>query len=159
MKSFHSSSENIYIAIYVDIVFFICYTMYRKGVEVVNERELHNFLKENRKSFPNYFRVGELKNYHKNGQLKTIAHDKKTVGFYVLENEKLKSLFLLKNYRKMGIVEKTIKSLLKKENYITIAINKKSVRMIKFANKYNFKETEKEVKGKTYNLTVYEYRS
>ena len=50
----------------------------------MNEK-LDLFIKENRKSFPKYFKVRELRKYNKNGQLYQIYFLTSLVGFYVLE--------------------------------------------------------------------------
>lgn len=120
--------------------------------------ELNNFIKENRKSFPNYFRVKELKEYYNNEKLKMITLNHKTVGFYVLDGSQLKSLFITKDHRKTGLIDMVMLVIQQSQPYLTLALNKNSSRMMKFAKKFGFNETKRNVKGKTYNLTIFEYR-
>ena len=39
------------------------------------------FIRKNKKSFPNYFRIGELKTYIKNNNLHEIKENNEIVGF------------------------------------------------------------------------------
>lgn len=120
-------------------------------------KELHQFLKENSGSFPNYFRIRELKEHCVKGNLHKIHVSGHMVGFYVVDGTQFKSFYINRDYRKTGLTEKVMELIQSKHPYLTIALNKNSTRMMKFAKKFNFFETSKVVQGKTYKLTIYEY--
>lgn len=122
---------------------------------------LSQFIKENRKSFPNYFRAKELKNHHKKKELYYLYFENVVVGFYVLEKEKFKSLFIKKDYRKYSSqILKEMFTKIKNENkLLTIAINPNSSRMKRLAIKNNFVETKKIVQGKTHRLVIYKWKA
>lgn len=122
---------------------------------------LSQFIKENRKSFPNYFRAKELKNHHKKKELYYLYFENVVVGFYVLEKEKFKSLFIKKEYRKYSSqILKEMFTKIKNENkLLTIAINPNSSRMKRLAIKNNFVETKKIVQGKTHRLVIYKWKA
>jgi len=121
---------------------------------------LNEFLKENRKSFPNYFRIGELKNYYNNNQLHLLNYKNEMVGFYVLENEKFKSLFIKKEYRKYSkeILKNMFSKLKEKNNLLTIAVNNRSKRVKNLALKNGFLPSGEIVQGKTHLLEIYEWK-
>lgn len=122
---------------------------------------LSQFIKENRKSFPNYFRAKELKSHHKKKELYYLYFENVVVGFYVLEKEKFKSLFIKKDYRKYSSqILKEMFTKIKNENkLLTIAINPNSSRMKRLAIKNNFVETKKIVQGKTHRLVIYKWKA
>lgn len=124
----------------------------------MTSEQLHIFLKENRKSFPNYFRIGEIKRYNKQGKLHILYLNKQAVGFYVLDGCQFKNLFIKKEYRKQGLVGMLMAMLQINHDYLTIAVNENSSRMVKFCKKYGFRKTDKQVQGKTYKLKIYEYK-
>lgn len=119
------------------------------------------FLKANRKSYPKYFRMKELKKYLENGQLHEITRYKKVVGFYVLEDEKFKSLYINKNYRQYSrnLIKKMFKNLKQKCELLTIAVNNRSKKVRNLAIRNGFKPTNKIVNGKTHLLEVYEWKA
>lgn len=117
---------------------------------------INSFFTRERKSFPQYFKIKELKEQHKLGNL-YILIEYDILGFYVLENEKFKNLYITKDKRKSGFVEYLIKKIKYENNLITIAINEKSRRMKKFVKKYGFAPTNKTVQGKITQLTIYKY--
>lgn len=120
----------------------------------------NEFLKENKKSFPNYFRIKELKNYYNNNQLHLLTYNNKIIGFYVLEIEKFKSLFINKDYRiySREILKNMFTELKEKNCLLTIAVNNKSKRVKNLALKNNFLPTGKMVQGKTHLLEIYEWK-
>jgi hypothetical protein len=124
----------------------------------MNEK-LDLFIKENRKSFPKYFKVRELRKYNKNGQLYQIYFLTSLVGFYVLEEEKMKSLFIKKDYRTFSkeILADIFKHIKSTVDYCTLAVNEMSPRVKRLAIKNGFVATDKYVKGKTHKLRVYEW--
>ena len=121
---------------------------------------LNEFLKENKKSFPNYFRISELKNYYNNNQLHLLIYKNEIVGFYVLENEKFKNLFIKKDYRKYSreILKNMFTELKEKNYFLTIAVNNKSKRVKRLALKNGFLPSGKTVQGKTHLLEIYEWK-
>lgn len=123
----------------------------------VEKNTINSFFTRERKSFPSYFKIRELQAQYEEGNLYVIIQGD-IYGFYVLENEKFKNLYITKEKRKSGIIEYIMQVVKYENNLITIAINEKSRRMKKFVKKYGFVSTEKTVRGKESELMIYEYR-
>lgn len=131
-------------------------------MEVCNAKDyglesLNKFFREERKSFPKYFKMKELRAQYEKGNLYLIISDKGIFAFYVLEGEKFKNLYIPKVFRKTRVIEMVVEYLQKNNKILTIAINENSRRMKKFCKKYNFFPTDKVVQGKESKLTIYKY--
>ena len=122
---------------------------------------LNDFLKKNKKSFPKYFRITELKNHYKNNQLHFLYFEQEICGFYVLENEKFKNLYINKNYRAFSkqILKNMFTELKEKNNLLTIAVNNNSNKIKNLALKNDFAPTGLVVQGKTHLLEIYKWVS
>lgn len=117
------------------------------------------FIQENKKSFPKYFRIKELKNYYNNHQLYPIWYNMKVVGFFVLEGTMFKSLYINKDYRPMSkdLLQKVFEYSKAVRKELTIAVNERSKRVMKLCERNGFEKTETMVRGKTHELAVYKW--
>lgn len=120
---------------------------------------LNQFIIDNRKSFPKYFKARELKKYNEKGQLFPIYFIGKMVGFYVLEEEKMKSLFIEKFMRSNSsqLLEQVFNDIKTKVSYCTTAVNERSPRVKRMVLKNGFVPTDRYVQGKTHRLRLYEW--
>lgn len=118
-----------------------------------------SFISENKKHYPKYFKIKELKNYYLKNELHPLKRYNKIIGFYVLENEKFKSLYIKKDYRthSKNIIKKMFKELKSKNKILTIAVNNKSKKVKNLALKNGFNPTNQIVKGKTHYLEIYKH--
>lgn len=124
-------------------------------------KELHEFIQVNRKNFPRYFKTKELKKFYNNNELFKIYDFGKMIGFYVLSGSQFRSVFIDKTVNETTRRERlnqVFNQLQKEHKYITIAVNNRSLRVKKFALRYNFKDTQKVVIGKdNLSLNIYEW--
>ena len=119
--------------------------------------DLNQFIKDNRKSFPKYFKAKEIKKYHKKGQLYTIDFIGTMVGFYVMEEEKMKNLYIIKSLRSNSnmLLEQVFKDIKSMVDYCTIAVNERSSKVRKLALRNDFVPTDTWVQGKYHKLRLY----
>lgn len=122
----------------------------------IEKSKINSFFSKERKSFPSYFKIKELREHYKNNNLYVVIEGD-IFAIFVIDKEKFKNLYVKKEKRGKGVTEYIIQWIKYKNKLITIAINQKSRRMKRFAKKYGFKETTKEVQGKESLLTIYEY--
>lgn len=132
----------------------------QKGKNERGLKLLHRFIQKNRKSFPAYFRTKELKRYYLDGKLHFLQKDNEIIGFYVLDGEMFKSLFISKENRQNSsdILKSLFEKIKGENNLLTIAVNNNSKRVKKLCERNGFEPTKKFVKGKTHNLEIYAWR-
>ena len=92
---------------------------------------------------PSFMRKKELKQYELNGK----------VGFYVLDGEKFKNLFIAPEFRRNGLATQVIKKHI--PDGITICTTKRSCSIKKLIIRLGFKPTGKIVDGKQSKLEVW----
>ena len=119
---------------------------------------LNSFFRRERKRFPSYFKIKELREQYEKGNLYLVVEGGSVYGFYVLEGEKLKNLYVDKDHRKTGVVDYIVEYVKYYNKLITVAINEKSRRMKKFVKKYGFVCTDRVVQGKESELVIYRYK-
>ena len=119
--------------------------------------ELSQFIIDNRKAFPPYFKAKEIKKYHAQGQLYKLEWLFSMVGFYVIDGTQLKSLFIKKEYRTNSslFIGQMFKQAKKNLDYCTMAVNERSPRIVRLALENGFVATDNYVQGKTHKLRLY----
>lgn len=100
---------------------------------------------------PYYFSRKVLKDYYNKGQLYSYKW-----GFYVMEDNKLKSLFIYPNYRGQGLASKVIATLVNNNRNITIAQPLRRLTPIKkIIMKLGFKPSGVIVQGRKSKLEIW----
>ena len=107
-----------------------------------------------KKQLPSFMRMRELKAYEQKGQLHYIIENNVCKGFYVLDNEKFKCLFVEPQYRGNGIATTIIKNIINTQN-ITIAVTKRNCGIKKIIINLGFQNTNIIVQGKQSLLEIW----
>lgn len=106
---------------------------------------------------PSFMRKTELKKYKNENKLFYIYYNDKIVGFYVLDGSMFKNLFILPEYRNLGLATKTI-SKIANSQYITICTTRRNCGIKRLIVKLGFCYTGIEVQGKQSILQIWENR-
>ena len=102
---------------------------------------------------PSFMRKKELKKYELDGKLHYIYFNSKQVGFYVLDGEKFKNLFIEPEYRRHGLATKTIVKHM--ADGITICVTRRMCNIKKLIIKLGFQFTGQIVDGKQSKLEIW----
>lgn len=104
---------------------------------------------------PSFMRKRELKLYKQKGLLHYILYNDEIAGFYVLDGEMFKNLFIALDYRKLGLATQIIRELASKQ-HITICTTRRMCGIKRIIIKLGFVYTGQEVQGKQSILQIWE---
>ena len=120
------------------------------------------FISKYKNQFPVFMLEGELLKYEEEGKLHEIIFSDEIVGFFVLDEEKMKSLFIAEECREYSsIILPGVYQFAKilSKGYLTIAADPNNPRTAKHASLNGFKKTDRTVQGKDRLLEIWEWRS
>jgi hypothetical protein len=133
-------------------------------MEVLNKMraEIDKFILGEEKNFPPFMMAEELKKYNHEGKLHPIIFSDQLVGFFVLDKEKFKSLYVCPEAREWSSeiipgVYQYIKIL--SNGYLTIAADPNNPKTIKNASRNGFVCTGRKVQGKDRELEIWEWKT
>jgi len=123
---------------------------------------LDEFLRTYRFQIPTFMVDAELLNYEKEEKLHKIIEDDEMIGFFVVDVEKMKAIFVREESRDhtseiLPLVYQFAKIL--SPGFLTIAADPKNPRTAKHAALNGFTKTDRTVQGKECVLEIWEWRA
>lgn len=107
-----------------------------------------------KEKLPSFMRKKYLKEMIQDNKLHHIYYENKVVGFYVLDEEKFKCLYVRPDYRGLGLSTRIIENIIQKQQ-ITICVTRKSCAIKKLIKRLKFTPMNKIVEGKNSPLEIW----
>ena len=129
---------------------------------MLTTKRISEFISKYKNQFPTFILESELLKYEEEGKLHEIIFSNEVIGFFVLDEEKMKSLFIAEEYREYSsIILPGVYQFAKilSKGYLTIAADPNNPRTAKHALLNGFKKTDRTVQGKDRLLEIWEWRS
>ena len=128
----------------------------------INVEGLKKFIKDEASNYPPFMLVEELLKYLDEKKLHGVEFNGSIMGFFVLDEEKFKSLYITPIFRSStNLTLPAIYNQVKRmsNGYLTVAADPNNPRTIKHMKLNGFKNTKRKVQGKDRELEVWEWKA
>lgn len=107
-----------------------------------------------RTELPSFMRMKYLKQMETDGKLHYISCNNNIAGFYVVDGNQFKCLFIAPSYRKRGLATQAIQTEMRKQT-ITIATTRRICGIKRIIQRLGFTQTDMVVQGKQSLLEIW----